>query len=226
MRIALDYFPEPLAFENQTAIVLALENKTVFRRVINAFLEDCADEVLTFSQEWKPFAFSKQGLYIANLLQPDADAKKLMNHVASAMEQILNTELAEPLALVHQDLLQLGDALTARFDYDVACQDDLEAAAVVKLLQFRLRREESTAAERLARFLILTSRYLKVRIFAISNLYLYFESEEVSRLLHTLSLHQIRILDLECQAPACIDVRAKLYVLDRDLCTLDNSVSP
>lgn len=194
----MDYFPEPLAFENQTAVVLALENKTVFRRVVNAFLEDCADEVLTFSQEWKPFAFSKQGLYIANLLQPDADTKKLMNHVASAMEQTLNTDLAEPLALVRQDLLQLGDALTARFDYDVAYQDDLEAAAVVKLLQFRLRREESTAAERLARFLILTSRYLKVRIFAISNLYLYFESEEVSRLLHTLSLHQIRILDLEC----------------------------
>ena len=96
----------------------------------------------------------------------------------------------------------------------------------MKLLQFRLRREESTAAERLARFLILTSRYLKVRIFAISNLYLYFESEEVSQLLHTLSLHQIRILDLECQAPVCVDVRAKLYVLDRDLCTLDNSVSP
>lgn len=226
MRIALDYFPEPLAFENQTAIVLTLENKTVFRRVVNAFLEDCADEVLTFSQEWKPFAFSKQGLYIANLLQPDADAKKLMNHVASAMEQTLNTELAEPLALVRQDLLKLGDALTARFDYDVAYQDDLEAAAVVKLLQFRLRREESTAAERLARFLILTSRYLRVRIFAISNLYLYFESEEVSQLLHTLSLHQIRILDLECQAPACVDVRPKLYVLDRDLCTLDNSVSP
>lgn len=201
MRIALDYFPAPLDFENQTAIVLTLENKTVFRRLVNAFLEDCADEVLTFSQEWKPFAFSKQGLYIANLLQPDADAKKLMNHVASAMEQTLNTELAEPLALVRQDLLQLGDALTARFDYDVAYQDDLEAAAVVKFLQFRLRREESTAAERLARFLILTSRYLKVRIFAISNLYLYFESEEVSRLLHTLSLHQIRILDLECQAP-------------------------
>lgn len=178
----MDYFPEPLAFENQTAVVLALENKTVFRRVVNAFLEDCADEVLTFSQEWKPFAFSKQGLYIANLLQPDADTKKLMNHVASAMEQTLNTDLAEPLALVRQDLLQLGDALTARFDYDVAYQDDLEAAAVVKLLQFRLRREESTAAERLARFLILTSRYLKVRIFAISNLYLYFESEEVSRL--------------------------------------------
>ncbi len=174
-----------------------------------------------------PFSiFNKQGLYIANLLQPDADTKKLMNHVASAMEQTLNTDLAEPLALVRQDLLQLGDALTARFDYDVAYQDDLEAAAVVKLLQFRLRREESTAAERLARFLILTSRYLKVRIFAISNLYLYFESEEVSRLLHTLSLHQIRILDLECQAPACVDVRAKLYVLDRDLCTLDNSVSP
>ena len=137
MRIALDYFPEPLAFENQTAIVLTLENKTVFRRVVNAFLEDCADEVLTFSQEWKPFAFSKQGLYIANLLQPDADAKKLMNHVASAMEQTLNTELAEPLAHVRQDLLQLGDALTARFDYDVAYQDDLESAAVVKLLQFR-----------------------------------------------------------------------------------------
>ena len=87
MRIALDYFPAPLDFENQTAIVLTLENKTVFRRLVNAFLEDCADEVLTFSQEWKPFAFSKQGLYIANLLQPDADAKKLMNHVASAMEQ-------------------------------------------------------------------------------------------------------------------------------------------
>lgn len=185
----MDYFSEPLAFGNQTAVVLALENKTVFRRVINAFLEDCADEVLTFSQAWKPFAFSKQGLYIADLLQPDADTKKLMNHVASAMEQALNTELAELLALVRRDLLQLGDALTARFDYDVVYQDDLEAAAVVKLLQFRLRREESTAAERLARFLILTSRYLRVRIFAISNLYLYFEPEEVSRLLHTLSLH-------------------------------------
>ena len=157
MRIALDYFPEPLAFENQTAVVLALENKTIFRRVINAFLEDRADEVLTFSQAWNPFAFSKQGLYIADLLQPDADTKKLMNHVASAMEQTLNTELAEPLALVRRDLLQLGDALTARLDYDVVYQDDLAAAAVVKFLQFRLRREESTAAERLARFLILTS---------------------------------------------------------------------
>ena len=225
MRIALDYFAEPMAFDQQTAVVLALENKTVFRRVVNAFLEDRADEVLTFSQNWKPFAFAKQGLYIADPLQPDADTKKLMNHVTSAMEQTLNTELAEQLVLVRQDLLQLGDALTARFDYDVAYQDDLEAAAVVKLLQFRLRREESTAAERLARFLILTSRYLKVRIFAISNLYLYFESEEVSRLLHTLSLHQIRILDLECQAPGCIDERTKLYVLDRDLCTLDNSPS-
>ena len=158
----MDYFAEPMAFDQQTAVVLALENKMVFRRVVNAFLEDRADEVLTFSQDWKPFAFAKQGLYIADPLQPDADTKKLMNHVVSAMEQILNTELAEQLVLVRQDLLQLGDALTARFDYDVAYQDDLEAAAVVKLLQFHLRREECTAAERLARFLILTSRFVFV----------------------------------------------------------------
>ena len=43
MRIALDYFPEPLAFENQTAVVLALENISVFLRVVNSFLVDCAD---------------------------------------------------------------------------------------------------------------------------------------------------------------------------------------
>lgn len=30
MRIALDYFSEPLAFENQTAIVLTLEKKNGF----------------------------------------------------------------------------------------------------------------------------------------------------------------------------------------------------
>ncbi len=223
MRIALDYFPEPLAFENQAAVVLALENKTVFRRVLNAFLEDRADEVLTFSQAWKPFAFAKQGLYIANPLQPDADTKKLVNRISGAMEQLLNTELTDLLVAVRQDLLQLGDALSARFDYDVAYQDDLEAGAIIKFLQFQLRREESAAAERLARFLILAAQYLKVRIFVMPNLYLYFEPEEVHRLLHTLSLHQIQILDLECRAPACIDVRAKLYVLDRDLCTLDNS---
>lgn len=223
MRIALEYFAEPLAFEQQTAVVLALENKAVFRQVIHAFLEDQADEVLTFSQDWKPFAFAKQGLYIANPLQPDGDTKKLVSRISAAMEQLLNTELADLLAVARQNLLQLGDALAARFDYDVAYQEELEAAAIVKLLQFRLRWEESTAAERLARFLILAAQYLKVRVFALPNLYLYFEPEEVSRLLLTLSLHQIRIFDLECQAPACIDRRAKLYVLDSDLCTLDNS---
>lgn len=226
MRIALEYFAEPLAFEGQTAVVLALENKTVFRRVVNAFLEDQADEMLTFSLDWKPFSFAKQGLYIANPLQPDADTKKLVNRISAAMEQLLNTELAELLSTVRQDLLRLGDTLTARFDYDVAYQDDLEAAAIVKLLQFRLRQEESTAAERLVRFIILTSQYLKVRIFVVPNLYLYFEPEEMSALLETLALHQIRILDLECQSPLCVDAHAKLYVLDRDLCTLDNSSSP
>lgn len=223
MRIAFDYFTEPMAFEQQTAVVLALENKTIFRQVIHAFLEDQADEVLTFSRDWKPFAFSKQGLYIANPLQPDGDTKKLVNRISAAMEQLLCAELAELLATVRQDLLQLGDALTARFDYDVAYQEDLEAAAIVKLLQFHLRLEESTAAERLTRFLSLTAQYLKVRVFVLPNLYLYFEPEEVSCLLHTLSLHQIQVLDLECQTPACVDDRAKLYVLDRDLCTLDNS---
>lgn len=226
MRIAWEYFAEPMAFENHAAVVLTVENKTAFRRLLCAFLEDRADEMLTFSLEWKPFDFAKQGLYIADPLQPDADTKKLMNRIASAMEQTANTALTEQLTALRQDLLQLGDALTAQFDYDVAYQDELETSAIVKLLQFRLRQEDTTASERLARFLILTTRYLKVRVFAVANLYLYFEPEEVNRLLHTLSLHQIRILDIETQAPACIAERAKLYVLDRDLCTLDNSVLP
>lgn len=72
--------------------------------------------------------------------------------------------------------------------------------------------------------ILLLSSYLKLSVFVVSNLYVYFTNDEIEKILKTLVLNQINLLLIEESAPNYNSNYETLYILDNDLCQIDKEI--
>ncbi len=221
MRLYFPYLNKDIPLGEDAPTVLVLENKRVFRQTLLGFESETVDESLTFSKNYEPFEFRKKGWFLPDPLDVDLENKKLMQKIYRWLEEAANGEFCTELGELREALVCFGDKLAGFCDFDCGYQFDIEAAAIIKLLQFRIDREKVGPAEALLTFMRQTAKYLKTEIFVTANLHLYFEKEELESFFETLALDHIRLLCLEQTLP---ETSGELYIIDKDLCVIDKGV--
>lgn len=117
---------------------------------------------------------------------------------------------------------RLADKLKAFCDFDCEYSDETDTSAIIKLMGFRFSAESSSLLECFVNYLKLSAKYLKTKIFVAANICLYFSPNEISELLKALALEHINFLMLENSEPQRLCDGEKLYVVDNDLCVIDD----
>lgn len=223
MMISFTYFDSQIKFEDDKIPVLIIENKQLFRNVLYSFLNESHDEYFTFSENFKPFEFNKQGFFISNPIELDLNNKKLITKINSYLSNTVNNEFLPELSNVHQSIYDLADKLVAYSSFDLLYENiEIDSSDIVKLLSFKINCEEQTLAENLISFILLLHSYLKINIIVVANFYVYFSPEEAEQIFKTLTLNHINILLIEQSLPSHISAFESLHILDNDLCELTN----
>lgn len=225
MMISFTYLNSPIEFENDRVPVLVIENKKLFRDVLFSFITETQEEYFTFSKDFKPFEFNKLGCFISNPVNLDFNNKKLMTKINAFLSVNANNEFAAELANVNQSIFTLADKLVSLSSFDLTYDEtSIDASSVIKLLSFQINSSDQSLCELLISFVLLLSKYLKTEVFVISNLYVYFSTEEIADIYKTLLLNHINLLVIEQNLPPHSHNYESVYIIDNDLCQIDKEV--
>lgn len=220
--LSYEYLNDTVNLDSECIPVLVIENKKVFRKILRSFYDNTIDEVFTFSHEFTPFEFSKKGYFIPNVLDLEFQNKKLSSKINSLMCQTAMSEFDAELSAIRSQILSLFDKLNQIYDFEFDSQFDVDYSAILKLLDFKIDTSLHTCAELLVSYILLLNKYLKYDLFVIHSLSNYFDSDEVEYIFKTLKLNHINILSVCSSVPDKISPLEKLYILDSDLCFIDN----
>ena len=219
MRMSFQYLSSPLEFKFKNIQVLVIENKPLYRNVIQS-LSEKKDDCLVFSQSFKPFTFSKKGLFIADSINISLQDKKIQTQGNYEMERILNETMFSELVHIQEMMSALGQKLAEESDFDFSFSGEINASELVKMLRFSLRYEDSKdQLDNLLLYIKACNRYLGIRHFIIANLFLYFTDKELAPFFDTLKLHKLTLLILENARPQNIE-GCGFTIVDNDLCEI------
>ncbi len=220
MRIASQLLNLELNLSDETATVLSIENTLLYRKVICAFENDSVDDLLVFSEAFKPFDFTKKGVFISNPVCIGFDSKKLQTRMLAKLSELANEE---DWMCLKEQMFSFADRLTQINGFELMYNPEFGISDFIKLLDFKVRVSDLTAAERLVKFVLLLSEYMGSSLFVMANIHLYFAPEEIKSILDDLLLHHITVLVIEPFQPKNNLASEKHFVLDKDLCLIDNA---
>lgn len=222
MMLSVKNFINGIDFTHDKIPVIIIENKSFFRNVFLDFKNDNSDELFVFSEDFKPFEFSKKGVFISDPLSFDSINKKLMTKVNLYLEETANEEYSVELSDIKSRLIDLGNSLVAYNEYDFDYNYDITTSSIIKLLDFKISNEVEQGIFLLLRRLLLISKYIGINLFVIPNLHLYFENNEILDFYRTLKLNHIDILVIE-NFESDYNSMEDITIIDKDLCVIDKS---
>lgn len=87
MRAKFSYIDDCIKIGEGIFPVLVIENKKLYRGVLSSFLNSCEEDYFVFSEDFKPFEFSKDGCFISEPIFVDMNSRKLLcNNKANGLQ--------------------------------------------------------------------------------------------------------------------------------------------
>ena len=118
MRAKFSYIDDCIKIGEGIFPVLVIENKKLYRGVLSSFLNSCEEDYFVFSEDFKPFEFSRDGCFISEPIFVDMNSRKLLGKLDGYMQQTANDEFAEDTTEVKAVVARLADKLKAFCDFD------------------------------------------------------------------------------------------------------------
>lgn len=207
---------------NEEAVnVIVLENRLLYRNTVFAFQSGMPDEDFIFSENFKPFEFSKKGLFISDPMNIDFETKRLTNRIYSYLEQLSLSESQNLLLLAKEKINEFAQELASLCDFEIDYNPEFDTVSLLKLLAFRVNQKELSQLEQLALYLRMITQYLGISLFVINNLHLYFSKEEIEGFYEAIQSYHLKLLVFECIQPEYILNNEEYLIVDDDLCVIE-----
>lgn len=223
MMLAYKYLNLPVKFENTNTVVLAIENKDLFRYAIMSLLSGNEDELFVISKDFVPLDYGKQVCFIQNPLILELKNKRLQSSVNSQLASALNELYFEELDAVQNSISTLIVKLSEETDFNFCSSREVDALSLVKFLDFEpafSNEDDNDCLMNLLFYMELMKKHLNIECFIVSNLFLLFSKEELETFFNSAKLKNICLVVIENSAPSFSSDYFKLAVVDNFLCTI------
>ena len=218
MRAAFEYLENPICFNNDCVQLLILENKALFRRTLSELYSGNENDLFVFSKEYKPLPFGDV-VFVPDPLNPDFSDRRLTTRINAELARFANERHIDMMTDIVTKLIDFGNALCSDADFDFSFSYDIDAPALVKLLSFKPKNDEGTDKRgELIEYLRLFRKYLGIKMFIAVNLYVYFSTDELCELFHTLRTENICLLAIENTQPETGG--DNIHIVDNNLCEI------
>ena len=221
MRASFKYLSNQIELSDEYISSVIIENKRLYRNVLLSFENNNSEEYFSFSKNFCAFDFSKKCLFISNPINVDLNNKKLSSKINAILEQDANNNCPIEIGEIKSIIIRFAEQLINYTDFDFSFDDDITAGDIIKLLNFTLVTNSNTPLDNLVSFIVNMSKYLKIELFIIPNLGLFFNKEELNLLFETLLINHIVLLTIDCFELPSVDNKIT-HIVDNDLCEIDN----
>lgn len=221
MMISYKYLAEPMVFDNKNINILVLENKTVFREAYLSLSSDEENNGFVFSENFEPLDFQKNVCFVQNALLFDFKNKRLQNKINSDMAQMINEVYFVEFEKLQSLLSQLVCKFSENFDFEFFSSAEITPQSIVKFLSFEPKFDNADSPlDNLLFYIELFSKYLDIKCFVTFDLFVYYDSNELSELFKSLKLKNIFLLDIENKSPCCKTDDFVVSIVDESLCSI------
>ena len=224
MMFNFSYYSSQIDFEQGKMPVLVIENKQLYRDVLFSFIDAEEEKYFTFSKNFEPLEFNKHGYFISNPIELDFQNKKLLSKLNAYLTIVANNEFCSEFSESQRAIYNLADKLVQFSSFDLTYDERIDVDSIIKLLSLKINYSDQSLELSFISYVLLLSTYLKVSVFVVANLFIYFSAEEVEKICKTLLLNHINLLIIEQSLPICNTEVLSFHILDNDLCQIDKEM--
>lgn len=216
--IAYKFLTNPIVIDNGI-YTLVLENKELYRNTIVSLLNDKGSDLFVISENYNPYDFNKNTYFINDILSFDVSDKKLMTKVNADLTKTANDLYYEELISAKSLILEFAEKLAFEFDYDFSFNEDIDATAIIKMLNYKVRDESESVLDSFLLMIKLLKKYTKIKLIICCNLSLYFLKSEILALTEMVKAMDIKILNIENYFSDSFE-KNNVLIIDNDLCEI------
>lgn len=207
----LDLFNHVELNEN-TVNVLVIENKKLFREMIQQFMQSLLglESKWVLSDKGKLVSLNKVAILVNDPLNLDMNERKLLDGLYNEMASIGMSDVH------YMDTIQIQNALQAYInnvihdvDFPFLESGDMSLTNLFKLASVHFEDYSSEPLEKISNYCSLCSRFKKCRLIVFVNLKTYFSDEELKEFYKDMAYKKISLLLVE----------------NREFCELDNEIT-
>ncbi len=195
---------------------LNIENVSFYHRLLLAFSNDDSD-LLFLSQNYASIDYSKESLFISDILSLNPNSKKILNSLYKKIQDQYIRNSHDNLQIINTNILSLLDEISFDLNIDVDYSTDLSLSDILSLYKFSFREDNDSF---LCRFITYIKANLEIRniSFVVSlNLLPLLKEQEVLLLKRELEMLGVCLLNFNIFIKHCIS-GVEYITIDNDLC--------
>lgn len=224
MNVSFDYLSDIVDLNDEYVTTLCLENQTLFRNTVFAFLREEPESLnIVFSENFTPIKFKGNICFIDNIFKLEY-SNSVIKKLYEQIEKICNSNLQSETLRLKSNIINYFDLIIKEFDYDIDYKCDISLTDLFKVQSLKPCFESVSMLENLRNFIIFISKYTSVKCFVLLNIHLYFTHDEISKFYFDMLNNHIIILNLENVKNFDKNSYEKVIICDKDMCEiLENS---
>ena len=222
MKLVYTELEQQLVFQENKVNVLVIEQKELFRRMIQELDKQISGEEggVVLSDNNKIMKIDKEICLILNPFALDINSRKALTGLYNELGKLrLNEENYLKTCSLKGQIAEYIYDLLNQVDYALKFQDDFNLQSMFKALEVEFEAGEGNFLEGLVYFLDVCSKFQKVKILTFVNLKTYLMSEELHEFYKEAFYRKIQLLLLENNI---VDELAEeaVSIVDADLCLI------
>ncbi len=222
MKLVYTELEQQLVFQENKVNVLVIEQKELFRRMIQELDKQISGEEGRFvlSDNNKTMKIDKEICLILNPFALNINSRKALTGLYNELGKLgLNEENYLKTCSLKGQIAEYIYDLLNQVDYALKFQDDFNLQSMFKALEVEFEAGEGNFLEGLVYFLDVCSKFQKVKILTFVNLKTYLMSEELHEFYQEAFYRKIQLLLLENNI---VDELAEeaVSIVDADLCLI------
>lgn len=217
--VSCDLLSKPIEFGN-TIPVLCIENKKVYRNIINSFIDlNTEDMNIVFSCDYEPLDSKKYVTFIYDYYKFDFSSsfiKKMYDDISL----FCNAELQEKVINFRSLYITLLDDIIKEYDYDLEYNGEFSLPAIFKSCELKPSINSLSLIDNLLQYVLFLKKYSKIKCFVFANLHLHFTNEELKLFYSDLIYNHISAFVIENEKNFdSLDIE-NITIIDKDLCEI------
>lgn len=220
MMISFESLTKPIDFSSSNINVLCIENKRLYRNVVNSFYNENPEEQnMFFSEDYNPFKF-KGNICFVNDFYKLSVSSSLIKKLYDELAVFCNNEIQEETSNIKSKIIEFIDLVISNFDYDFDYNLDVNLQDLFKIQNVKPAINNVSLLSSLLDYILVINKYIAPKCFLLLNLHLYFNDSELTEFYKELSYNKINIFIIENKKDFKINMFEKVTIIDNDLCEI------
>lgn len=222
MKLVYTELDKQLVFQENSVQVLVVENKQLFRRMLEDFHKQLEGEKggFTLSADNKILRLDKEAVLVLNPFNLEINSRKALTGLYNELGKLgMNEENYLKTCRLKGELAEYAYDLLNQVDYALEFQDDFCLQNLFKALEVQFVAGEGDFLEQIVAYMDVCCKFQKVKLLAFANLKTYVTDDELRELYKEAFYRKLHLLMFENHAGKELEDEV-LSIVDGDLCLI------